>query len=230
MKKVIGIAAGRKYDNYLNWILKDPDAEIIKLGYEDNNFDMITHCHGLVLSGGEDVHPRFYGKPEYFAQYNLDDVDEARDEFEWKLLRYSEEHRLPVLGICRGLQIANAYYGGTLIPDIPSYGKPDHTKFGEGKDRNHDIAIARGSLLEEITGASQGQVNSAHHQGVAEPAKELAVCAVSNDGIVEAMERKDRANQPFLLLVQWHPERMTDQLSVLSKNIRERLIESIHVH
>ncbi len=228
VRKVIGIGAGRKYDNYLKWLLKAPDIEVIKLGHEDQNFDALRKCDGLVLSGGEDVHPRFYGHPEYLSAYSLDDIDEARDEFEMKLLDYAGKHQLPILGICRGLQVANAYFGGTLIPDIPSFGKPDHTKHGEGKDRYHGISVTPGSMLQGITGAAAGEVNSAHHQSVDLPAPALTVNAVSADGIVEGMERRDAGNHPFLLLVQWHPERMSDQESVFSKNIRERFVKSIN--
>lgn len=229
-RKVIGIAAGRKYDNYLNWLLKSSDTEVIKLSYEDNNFDAVRKCDALVLSGGEDVHPKFYGHPEYLSEFQLDDIDVGRDEFEMKLLDYGGKHQLPMLGICRGLQVANAYFGGTLIPDIPSFNNPDHAKFGEGKDRYHRISITAGSMLQAITGADAGEVNSAHHQSVDVPAPALMVNAVSADGIVEGMERRDSGNHPFLLLVQWHPERMINQESVFSKNIRERFLKSINPH
>jgi putative glutamine amidotransferase len=228
MKKVvIGIAAGRKYLNYLNWISQDLDAEVIKLGYEDRNFEDIKRCDGLVLTGGEDVHPQFYRKPEYIAQYNLSDIDEARDEFEMKLLSYAEVHRMPVLGICRGLQIANAYFGGTLVPDIPSFNKPDHTKYEEGKDRYHVIVVEKGSLLENLTGSNTGEVNSAHHQSVDTVGNGLMVNAVSSDGVVEGVERKVKEGSPFFLLVQWHPERMTNPQSAFSKNIRDRFLQSV---
>jgi len=227
-RNVIGLAAGRKYENYLKWLLKTPETEVVKLSYEDQNFEALLKCDALVLSGGEDVHPRFYGRPDYLAKYQLDDIDEARDEFEMKLLDYAEKHQLPVLGICRGLQVANAYFGGTLIPDIPSFGKPDHTKHGEGKDRYHGISVTPGSLLEAIAGVTTGDVNSAHHQSVDTLAPELSVNAVSADGIVEGMERRGAGKHPFLLLVQWHPERMNDQESVFSKNIREHFLKSIN--
>jgi putative glutamine amidotransferase len=229
-KKVIGIAAGRRYENYLNWLRQDPDVKVIKLSHEDHNFDQLKQCDALVLSGGEDVHPRFYGKPEYVSQYHLDDLDEARDEFEMGALEFAGRHGMPVLGICRGLQLANAFFKGTLIPDIPSFGKPDHTKFGEGKDRYHAISVAAGTLLENITGANHGEVNSAHHQSVDSVAPGFVVNAVSADGIVEGLERQDAGHHSFILLVQWHPERMKDQASAFSKNIRERFLSSITPH
>ncbi|HRI80023.1 MAG TPA: gamma-glutamyl-gamma-aminobutyrate hydrolase family protein [Cyclobacteriaceae bacterium] len=219
---VIGIAAARKYDNYQRWILES-GAKIIKLGYTENNFDKVIQCSGIVLTGGEDVHPKFYGKPEYESEFELDTPDEQRDEFELKILEYTQKHSIPLLGICRGLQIANVYFGGTLIPDILSVGKPDHSKLKEGHDRYHSISINSKSLLNKITGLEKGEVNSAHHQCIDVVGKGLVVCAKSEDGIPEAAERV--VGNTFLMLVQWHPERMRDPNSPLTKNIRDQFIK-----
>ena len=228
MKRIVaGIAAGRKYENYFNWIAQISDIEIIKLDHGSGNFDSLKKCEGVVLSGGEDVHPRFYNKPEYVEKYNLDDLDEARDEFELKILSYAQQNQMPVLGICRGLQIANVFYGGTLVPDIPSFGKPDHTKYGEGRDRYHSIHVIKKSLLETIAGVGNGDVNSAHHQCVDRLGNGLIADAFSDDGIIEGIERKEINGNPFMLLVQWHPERMADRQSVFSKNIRDSFVKSM---
>lgn len=224
---VVGISAGRKYENYLKWISQDTDLSVIRLSYEENNFDRIAMCQGVVLSGGEDVHPKFYSKPEYVKEFGLDDLDEKRDEFEWKILDHVRRNGLPLLGICRGLQLANVYFGGTLVPDIVAAGKPDHTKFQEGKDRQHRVRVSDYSLLREITGVDSGMVNSAHHQCAATVGNGLAVSALSDEDIVEGLELKDYKNNPFFLLVQWHPERMMPPDSPLAKNIRERFLMSI---
>jgi putative glutamine amidotransferase len=226
-EKVIGISAGRKYDNYLRWIVQNDDVKVIRLSHEDNNLNEISGCHGIVLSGGEDVHPRFYNKPEYVKEYNLDDFDEARDEFEWKVLDHVQKNGLPLLGICRGLQLTNVFMGGTLVPDIVTAGKPDHTKFGEGKDRYHDIKLSDYSFLKEISGVDSGKVNSAHHQCADKLGDGLVVNALSADGVIEGLELKARADKPFFMLVQWHPERMTDAGSPLTKNIRDKFLQSI---
>jgi putative glutamine amidotransferase len=227
MKKiVVGIVAGRKYENYVKWIKQVPEVEIIKLSHPDNNAAFVRKCNGIVLTGGEDVHPSFYRKPEYTEQFHLDDFDIARDEFELEVLANVQHHQLPLLGICRGLQITNVFFGGTLLPDIPSFGKPDHTKYEEGRDRYHSVKTEKNSLLSSIAGES-GEVNSAHHQSVDLVGDGLMVNAISTDGIIEGVERKEKKRNPFLLLVQWHPERMVDQENPLSKNIRDTFIESI---
>ncbi len=226
---MIGITDCAKYENYANWIKELPGVEVIKLSYDDPDFSAIDDCDGILLSGGQDVHPQFYDKLEYMDFYKgtVPDIDEQRDVFEWKVLAYSQENKLPVLGICRGLQLANAFFGGTLLLDIPSAGKNNHSKFREGEDRIHLIEISAGSTLEKIAGINTGIVNSAHHQSAAEVAENLTINAVSEDGVIEALERKDFEAHPYLLLVQWHPERMTDQQSPLSANIRRSFIEAI---
>ena len=95
----------------------------------------------------------------------------------------------------------------------------------QGKDRYHQITVAEHSLLRDITHVLEGEVNSAHHQSVNKEGSGLVISAQSEDGIMEAMERKDGKADPFLLLVQWHPERMRDPLSPFSKNIGERFLK-----
>ena len=186
---MIGMAAGRKYENYLKWIQQRSVIDVIKLCHEDNNLDRLNECDGIILTGGEDVHPRFYGKPEYVNEYRLNDFDIERDEFEMKAIDYSQRNEVPLLGICRGLQIVNVFFGGTLIPDIPSFGKPDHTKYEEGKDRVHPIEVTKSSFLESVTGVLEGEVNSAHHQSIARVGDGLVVNAVSLD-----QQQKGRCN------------------------------------
>ena len=107
--------------------------EIIKLSYQENNFNEIERCDGIILTGGNDINPRLYNQPEYLAYCDPKDIDEKRDEFEWKVVQYTEEKQLPLLGICRGLQFVNVYFGGTLVPDIPAFGKFNHGKFKGGR-------------------------------------------------------------------------------------------------
>lgn len=225
-KIVIGVTDCSKYANYANWILAyGPEVEVKKLSWRPSDFEDIKNCDGVLLTGGEDVHPRFYNRPDFYDYCFKDDVSEARDEFELEVLRYTEANKIPVLGICRGLQIANVFFGGTLIPDIPTWGKFNHSKLPDDSDRYHKITVDPSSWLYSVIDRQEGTVNSNHHQSADIIGKGLIVSAFSPDGVVEALERKDPEGKSFLCLVQWHPERMNDQESNFVKNIREAFIE-----
>jgi putative glutamine amidotransferase len=225
-KIIIGITYCSKYEAYADWIEKIENVEALKLSYHDNNFKDIDKCDGLVLSGGEDVHPRHYKKSEFIERYKLDDVDEQRDAFELKVLDYSQKKQVPLLGICRGLQVANVFFGGTLIPDIPSFGKFNHAKEPE-YDRYHFVHVDRNSYLSSLVASETGEVNSAHHQSADQVGEGLVANAISYDGVIEGLERLHPEGKSFLLLVQWHPERMNDQNNPLTKNVRAAFIDSV---
>lgn len=227
-KIVIGVTDCSKYLKYSNWILSYNEVvEVVQLSHQTNNLDDIKKCQGVLLTGGEDVHPRFYNKAELYKYCYKDDVSEARDEFEWKVLEYTESSNIPVLGVCRGLQIANVFFGGTLIPDIPAWGKFNHSKLPDGTDRYHTIMVDPSSWLYGLIHKQEGAVNSNHHQSADAIGDGLIVSALSPDGVVEALERKDPEGKSFLCLVQWHPERMNDQSSNFVKNIREAFMEAV---
>jgi len=224
---IIGVTDCSKYDAYANWIAgKDPEIETVRISYKDNSLASLEKCQAIVLTGGEDVHPRYYKKPEYYDYCYKDDIDEKRDELEFKVLEHSRSHALPVLGICRGLQVANVFFGGTLIPDIPSFGKFNHSK-REGKDTYHSVEVDPNSLFRKMIGVGEGEVNSAHHQSAEIVAPDLVSNAMSRDGVIEGMEWKDPKGKPFLLLVQWHPERMADQESAFARNIRQAFLKAV---
>lgn len=228
MKKIkIGVADCSKYDKYAAWISQDTDVEVIKLGYALNDFDEIKKCQGVLLTGGEDVHPRFYKRPDLLKFCYSDDVDERRDEFDLSVINYTQQNNLPLLGICRGLQITNVFFGGTLIPDLPSFGKFNHSKFGEGRDRYHSILIDGHSQLSKICSLESGEVNSAHHQSVKHVGVGLVANCFSQDRVIEGLERVEPKNHSYLLLVQWHPERMNDQSNPLTATIKKSFLESV---
>ena len=223
MKKeiTIGITDCSRYQNYHRWIESEPGIKIVKLSHLNQNFDDISKCDGIILSGGEDVHPRFYKKEEFLELCH--EINEERDDFEWKVVEYTEKNRLPLLGICRGLQVANVFFGGTLIPHIPAFGKFDHSKKGSF-DRYHNIQVDSNSQLQSIVGTTSGQVNSAHHQSADRIGKGLVASAISGDGVVEAIEKEDE--NALFQLVQWHPERMDNLESVFSRNIKTQFLDA----
>jgi putative glutamine amidotransferase len=193
---------------YVEWLRSyRPEAEIITLSYRDDGVSL-TGCDGLVLTGGEDVDPAL---SKAAPAELVETTDRRRDDFEFALLQQSMDAALPVFGICRGLQVANVFFGGTLIADLPSAGFQRHTAAKGSPALRHTVQVRDGSLLRAVTSAAAGDVNSYHHQSVLAPADVLTVSATSDDGVVEALEWKEPNARPFLLLVQWHPERMTDR-------------------
>lgn len=230
-KIIIGVTDCSKFDIYRDWVLSyNKQVEVIQLGYKLNNFDEIQKCQGIVLTGGEDVHPRFYQLPEYYPYCYEDDIDEQRDEFEFKVLDYTEKHGIPVLGICRGIQVGNVFFGGTLIPDIPTWGKFNHAKMPNNTDRYHEIVVNPSSWLSQIVNTDKGLVNSNHHQSTDRTGKGLVASALSPDGVIEAMERLHPEGKSFLCFVQWHPERLKDQQSPFSKNLHEAFIHAVKLN
>ena len=232
MKKKIGISYTRThFDNYWNWITKEDmqdDLELVVLSFEKNNTEEIYKCDGFILTGGVDVHPDFYnGKPVYNnspATFQLE-----RDVFEEKIYRYSQERKLPVLGICRGMQLINVLEGGKLIQDLDN-GNERHKK--EASDKEHNVVAEEGTLLYEIANSSVGHVNSAHHQAIDPGAlgNNLIVNAYDDDEerIIEGLEFKDRSARAFMLCVQWHPERMKDkEANPFSENIKQQFLTAV---
>lgn len=225
---VIGMTEGRMFDLYANWIIGKDNIKIIPLGYNRNNADELNKCDGIVFTGGEDVHPKYYHREDYLQYCKPPDFDEQRDAFEWQLLVQLQQRPLPLLGICRGLQLINVFYGGTLIPDIVTWGKFIHTKFADDTERYHKIVIDENSTLKNIVNETGGIVNTIHHQSADKIAKGLAVAALSVDGVVEAIEKKDDTlYAAFMCLIQWHPERMTDPKSPMVAPLRKKFLEEV---
>ncbi len=217
-----------KHNNYVNWLKGNDDIDIITLSVADNNLDTIKGLDALIMTGGVDVHPENYNNwsinyPNAPAQFQPE-----RDAFETKAFKLAQEEKLPVLAICRGMQLVNCILGGNLTQDMGPQTNALHRK--ENADAKHEVNILPGTLLKAITHAEKDNANSDHHQCVNEPAKGLRVNALSADGIIEGYEWENKTGKPFLLGVQWHPERMYTfnlQLSTLSKNIRDYFINEL---
>ena len=177
--------------NYLNAL-----TELGSRGEAGRNFDP-SEYDGLLLPGGCDVNPARYGKDRGPQETVDDDLDALQFEV---LDRFLAAGR-PVFGICRGHQLLNVAFGGTLIQHLPC--AENHMSFPTGEDNTHSTHIEQGSFLYRIYGA-ECAVNSTHHQGVECPGKGLRAVMYSEDGVIEALEHESLP----VWSVQWHPERM----------------------
>jgi putative glutamine amidotransferase len=160
---------------------------------------------GLVLSGGEDLDPSWYGAP---PSPFLDPPSRERDLFELALFAAARQRQLPILGICRGIQLINVALGGTLYQDLLSErpGPVEHRPEGARDLRSHRVRIQPGTLAAAALGTTELTVNSSHHQAIKELAPNLLATGWTDDGLIEAVETS--ADGSWLLAVQWHPEEM----------------------
>lgn len=162
-------------------------------------------CEGLLLTGGEDIDPSWYGAdPSRF----LSPPSRDRDLFELALFAVARQRELPILGICRGIQLVNVALGGTLFQDLPSErpGSVDHSPSGARDARTHSVRIQPGSRAAAALECTTATVNSVHHQAIKDLAPGLVATAWSGDGLVEAAESQPGSS--WILAVQWHPEEM----------------------
>ena len=159
---------------------------------------------GLLLSGGEDVDPAYYGENPHIKQGK---ISPERDTQELKLIAMADKRKIPILAICRGLQILNVAHQGTLYQDIYSQirGVIKHSQSAPRWYATHQITIDQGSRLHEIFVKKTIRVNSYHHQAVDRLAEGFKATAWADDGVIEAIEK---IGEPFTVAVQWHPEEM----------------------
>jgi putative glutamine amidotransferase len=166
---------------------------------------LVARVDGLVLSGGDDVDAHLYGQTPHPG---AEPPDPARDRSELALVRAARRARLPTLAICRGTQILNVAFGGTLVQDIASQhaGALDHTQPHVRDRRVHAVSVVPGTRLAAALGADRIATNSLHHQSLDRLGDGLRLAARADDGIVEAVESADPAW--WMIGVQWHPEEL----------------------
>ena len=165
--------------------------------------DALDGCDGLLLSGGADIDPARYAATPSPA---LGPVDPSRDAFEFALLAAARARMLPVLAICRGLQLVNVAAGGTLWQDLPSEraGAVAHQQSAPRDTRTHDVRIERGTRTASVLGVETLRTNSMHHQAVRALGEGLRATGWAADGVIESLEASNPAE--WLVGVQWHPE------------------------
>ncbi len=177
----------------------------------DTAASYLSRLDGLILSGGLDVDPIFYGQE---PMPDLGQVDQVRDAFELELARGSREEGIPTLAICRGAQVMNVAFGGTLLQHIPNQieNALKHEQEAIRRDAlSHSLDIVPGTRLHELAGTDHLRVNTFHHQACDRVADGFVVSARAPDGVIEAIEDPEH---PFCVAVQWHPERRPkDELS-----------------
>lgn len=191
-------------DAYSRAVLACGGAPLL-IPVEQNKSSMEAICKGLgglILTGGPDIHPRAYLQEPLIG---LKEIDQPADQMEIALARLALQQDLPILGICRGLQVLNVAMGGNLYQDLATQ-KPDAINHSPAADRavhTHQVTIEPGSRLHGIVQRRRLWVNSQHHQAVREPAAKLVPSAHADDGVIEAAEFLGRR---FVVAVQWHPE------------------------
>jgi putative glutamine amidotransferase len=187
--------------------------------------EAVAAVDGVLLTGGDDINPDLYD--ENLTKAILKTISQspdqgARDWVELVLIDEIFTQRKPLLAICRGHQLINVALGGGLIADIKQQVPKamNHQRLDKASEMVHEVSLTRGSMLSKIVGKRKLAVNSSHHQAVMKAAEPLMATALSEDGLVEAMELKPEATHllPYFLSVQFHPERLA------AKHVQHRAI------
>ncbi|MEA5083096.1 MAG: gamma-glutamyl-gamma-aminobutyrate hydrolase family protein [Lachnospiraceae bacterium] len=207
MKALIGITACIDNSNsryfvsrgYINSVYKNGGIPIVLCPVHRKEIpDILRKIDGIILTGGGDVNPLILGEEPC---NNIGEISPIRDKFEIALTRLALKQRIPILGICRGMQVMATSADGKILQDINS--NICHMQKSPRYVKTHTVNIEKNSRLFSICGKKKIAVNSFHHQSVLECGKNFRPCAFSADGIIEAMENKKHS---FAIGVQWHPE------------------------
>ena len=212
----IGVTMGHKHnapaptyelgEAYLQAVIKAGGVPLVlPCGLPEETLSaLLSQCSGLILTGGHDIDPqRYQDAPDDRSK----GIDPRRDASEQFLIEQAMQQQIPILGICRGIQMLNTALGGTLytdlIEDYPGSSKHDFYPDLPRDAYRHSITIETGNLFHEIIGKETIRVNSLHHQGIKDPAESLQVVGHPEDGSIEAVVA---TNHPWCIGVQWHPE------------------------
>jgi putative glutamine amidotransferase len=222
-KDIGGMMRVRLNEAYVNATRSAGMAPLVLPPIPPEDVDPILDAvSGVIITGGEDVDPAEYGARPHPS---VGPAHRQRDKCELHVAKAARERGIPTLAICRGIQVVNVAYGGTLVQDIPSE-KPSNINHDQSKERTtrlHQVAIDAGSRLASAVGATAIEVNSSHHQAVARVGDGLRITAHSPDGIVEGMEWI--ADDWWMLGVQWHPEELVDDNKPWDRGLFKALAE-----
>jgi putative glutamine amidotransferase len=204
---LIAVAQNRRISDYVESIRRAGGEPIEVVPGAETPEQILARVDGLMLTGGGDVDPALYGE---VANTTFQAAEDGRDAFEIALSRAAVASGIPLLAICRGMQVLNVAMGGTLVQDIPSEvtGALEHAVPEPRFAIAHEVWVSKGTqlstmLADHMEDGETCHVNSRHHQAVKQAASGFEITATSPDGVAEAMERAD---SPFCVAVQWHPE------------------------
>lgn len=193
--------------DYPNAVAAAGGIPVVLPPHLDLALDIVARLDGLLLSGGPDLDPALYAAA---PNEHLGPIEPATDRWELALLQAALERSVPILAICRGMQLLNVAYGGTLWQDLPSETGIDehHRQKERGSEVTHEVVVDEGTKLAALTGAGTIAVNSFHHQAVRGLGPGLIISAHDAAGLVEGIEDPER---PFVVGVQWHAESLTQR-------------------
>lgn len=200
MKKIMiagFVEPDEKYENYVEAMIKLGHEPFISLDVDD--FDT---ADALILPGSrQDMNPKLWGAEDECSN----DINDELDAIQWQLMEKAVSAKKPVLGICRGMQFIDVFFGGTLIQDLPC---AEFHKAAEapGDENYHNVSVVEGTALCNLYG-EETETNTRHHQGIGLVGEGLKVSAMWTDGFPLVMEAIEHKNLP-IIGVQWHPERM----------------------
>jgi putative glutamine amidotransferase len=218
-KRTILISKSYNEGAYEKWIgAQAPNFEFVEAyGMEAEKLaEVLSACHGILLTGGKDVSPEKYGMSDEMGLCG--ERDPYRDSLEIYLVNFALEEDIPLLGVCRGMQLMNVAMGGTLTMDLPVQKGTTIHQIAEG-DAVYEIAFVQDDYNPFVW--LNGTVNSNHHQAIDRLAKPLVITGYAPDGVPEAVVILDTVDYPFFLGVQWHPERMDPAHQLSSGPARE---------
>jgi putative glutamine amidotransferase len=212
-----------EYEAWLHRVA--PDVKLVSLFHvrRDSIDFWLKAADGILMTGGEDVYPAWYGKEKDTADCGT--FDRWRDSLEMKILDHAFAFKKPLFGICRGLQIINVHQKGTLVVDIPSR-IGVRVRHREDGPVEHEVELLPGNRLFKNAKTKRGKILSNHHQGIDVLGKNLIPIAKSDDGLLEAFEGNEASKMPFLMAVQWHPEKMESE-NPLSKSLAELFVNAV---
>ena len=216
--------------DYVAGVLQAGGVPVILPPMAEAAGEMARGIDGLLLCGGSDLDPNYYGE-EHLPE--LGPTIPERDAFEMALVEHALGRGMPIFGICRGLQVLNVALGGTLYQDLPSQLHPDliaHRQTTPKWQWTHEVKVDGGSRMAGVMGTQALRVNSYHHQAIKDLAAPLRAVARSSDGVIEAIEYRDLSER-WILGVQWHAEAMRDpQEECPHRNLFEAHVEAAERH